>query len=160
MLNLTYGERNRECEVLQSLISHKRNERSVVCGESYMLFPRREWRWAEGREGGQRICAREGEKGGSACLIWNGCYSDHTPGCQLWHGSLLRPTPKWQIKDTPQWPSSLSSSPLALSLSLSLLVFSSHPSLLQTLQQNSYGSHCKRFAVWFKSAVKWSPRLF
>ncbi len=71
-------------------------------------------RWEES----QRICAREGEKGGSACLIWNGCYSDHTPGCQLWHGSLLRPTPKWQIKDTPQWPSSLSSSPLALSLSL------------------------------------------
>ncbi len=52
MLYLTYGERNRECEVLQSLISHERNERSVVCGESYMLFPRREWRWAEG---GKRV---------------------------------------------------------------------------------------------------------
>lgn len=70
MLNLTYGERNRECEALQSLISNERNERSVVCGESYMLFPRSERRW---EEGGKRVREyvgrREGEKGGSACLI-------------------------------------------------------------------------------------------
>ncbi len=137
-----------KCQALQSLISNELNERSVACVESHMLFPRREKRWEES----QGICAREGEKGGSACWIWNGCYSDHTPGCQLWHGSLLFPAPKWQIKDTPQWPSSLSSSPLALSLSL--LVFSSHPSLLQTLQQNIYGSHCKMLAVWFKLAIK------
>lgn len=52
MLNLTYGERNRECEALQSLISNERNERNMVCGERYMLFPRSERRW---EEGGKRV---------------------------------------------------------------------------------------------------------
>lgn len=97
----------------------------MVRSERYTLC--REVRGGGRKVGRWRKWAREGEKGGSACLIWNGCYSDHTPACQLWHGSLLHPAPKWQIKDTPQWPSSLSSSPLALSLSP--LVFSSHPSL-------------------------------
>lgn len=53
------------------------------------------------RGGGERK-SRKKKKGGSACLVGNGCYSDHTSACQLCRGALLHTAPKWQIKDTPQ----------------------------------------------------------